>query len=176
MENVMQNDMRLKRVIVKGPGALKILNELPCENCEESKNCLCDGLKNFIAKNCPCDKQKAQQPSGENDSSGANTLSACITSLELEWMQVHTDKCVVSWKKVAVFLAVILFITVMITSWCLIKGCREGGRTDSIKVSLSGNVYQIERYVESVQDFEKRTNDLDRIAIELQALKRGVKQ
>lgn len=172
MENVMQNDMRLKRVIVKGPGALKILNELPCENCEESKNCLCDVLKNFIAKNCLCDKRKAQQPSAGGDSSEANTLSAGLSSLEIEWIQVQTDKCVVSWKK----LAIILFIITSITLCCLIKGCRDGGRTDSIKVSLSGNGYQIERYIESVQDFEKRTNDLDRIAIELQALKRGVKQ
>ena len=68
------------------------------------------------------------------------------------------------------------YLLMSITLCCLIKGCREDGRTDSIKVSLSGNGYQIERYVESVQDFEKRTNDLDRIAIELQALKRGVKQ
>lgn len=169
MENVMQNDMRLKRMIARGPGASKILDAVPCVECKKTETCLCEELKNFIAKNCPCDKQKAQQPSGENDSSGANTLSAGITSLELEWMQVQTDKCVVSW------LAIFLFI-MSITLCCLIKGCREDGRTDSIKVSLSGNGYQIERYVESVQDFEKRTNDLDRIAIELQALKRGVKQ
>ena len=172
MGNVMQNDMRLKRVIAKGPGASEVLGKLPCVKCKKTEPCLCDELKNFIAKNCPCDKQKAQQFSAENNSPGANTLSAGIVSLELEWMQSQTDKCVVSWKKVAA----ILFIAVMITSWCLIKGCWEGGRTDPIKVSLSGNGYQIERYVESVQDFEKGTNDLEYIAIELQALKRSVKQ
>lgn len=172
MENVMQNDMRLKRVIAKGPGASEVLDKLPCEKCEKTKTCLCDVLKNFITKNCLCDKQKVQQSSAGDDSSEANTLSAGLSSLEIEWIQVQTDKCAAFWKK----LTAILFVTVVIMLWYLIKGCRDGGRTDSIKVSLSDNGYQIERYVESVQDFEKGTNDLERIAIELQALKRSVKQ
>ena len=70
----------------------------------------------------------------------------------------------------------VLLLVVGCILLCVIKGCRDDGRTDSIKVSLSDNGYQIERYVESVQDFEKGTNDLERIAIELQALKGSVKQ
>lgn len=158
MENVMQNDMRLKRMIARGLGASKILDELPCRKCEDLENCLCDKLTQFITDNII---------SHEN--------SSAINSFEVEWMYVPSFKSAAFWMKLSFPIGVLLLVAGCILL-CMIKGCREGGRTDSIKVSLSGNGYQIERYVESVQDFEKRTNDLDRIAIELQALKRGVKQ
>ena len=159
MGNVMQDDMRLKRVIAKGPGASKILDEFPCRKCEDLRNgqCdhQCDELKKFITDN--------------------NTSLVHSSTIEVEWMYVPSFKSAAFWMKLPFPIGVLLLVVGCILLY-VIKGCREGGRTDSIKVSLSGNGYQIERYVESVQDFEKGTNDLDRIAIELQALKRSVKQ
>ena len=153
MENVMQDDMRLKRVIAKGPGASEVFDKFPCGKCENLRNGQCDHQ---------CDKFKKFI----TDNITLHVNSSAINSFEMEWMYVPSSRNTAFW------IIGVLLLVVGCILLCVIKGCR----TDSIKVSLSDNGYQIERYVESIQDFEKRTNDLDRITIELQALKRSVKQ
>lgn len=141
----MHDDMRLKSMVAKGLGCLNI----PClDACNES--CPCEKLKNFV-------KEESKKPS-------ANTAS-----LELEWVHVPTWKSAAVWSKLAFPIGVVLTLGGLLCAGAL-KGCCS--TKSEIKVSLSGNGYQIEHCSESIEDFEKNgTNELRRVVNALKSLR-----
>ena len=141
-ERRMEDDMRLKSVVVKNVGKL----DLPClDKCTDKDHCPCEKLKASI-ENLP-------------DTS----------VLEMEWMYVPTKGSVTFWTK----LVAPVVITLILIGLCFIKaGCcsvfSEGD--DRIKVSIACNGCRVEKSVSSVVEFEKSTNDLTKILVDLKRI------
>lgn len=150
----MHEDMRLRSLVVKGP---KIGIVHPCLSaCEKSKTCPCDALQKYLASKAPSD----------------------VTSLEMEWMHVPTFPEVAFSKKLGISIRIDVILGTVIglvigavIGGCLGNGCSSTHSSSKLKVSLSGNGYSVECRTDSVESFEKGTNDMVRIEKDLQMIK-----
>lgn len=138
----MKDDMRLKSVVVKNVGK----PDLPClDKCTDKDHCPCAKMKTYI-----------------------DSLSDTST-FEIEWMYVPTWGSVTFWTK----LVAPIVITLILISFCFIKaGCCSvfSGGDDKIKVSLDRDGCRVEKSVSSVVEFEKSTNDLTKIIVDLKRI------
>ena len=138
----MNEDMRLKSLLVKGPK----IGVVPClKTCDKEKKCPCDELQKFLNGKAPSD----------------------ISCLEMEWMHVPAWWGLSFWIKLVFPIVVTILLVVLV----LVKTGTFFCPQTNMKASLAGNGYSVECWFDSADSFESRTNGILRIKKGLQTLK-----
>ena len=138
----MNDDMRLKSIVVKGSK----VGTIPClKICDKAAKCPCEKLQKFLGDKSPSD----------------------ISCLEMEWMHIPTYKDSSFWMK----LVFPIVATILLSVLFLAKGCSFTQSTAKLKVSLSENGCRVQCWTDSAESFEKKTNDIIRIKKDWQMIK-----
>lgn len=137
----MNEDMRLKSVVVKGPR----IGAIPClKTCDKAKKCPCDELQKYLGDKGPLD----------------------LSCLEMEWIHIPKGFSLPNWAQWTFPIVTILLIALL-----LAKGCLATQSADKLKASFSEKGYIVECWTDSAESFEKHTNSILRIKKDLQLLK-----